>query len=1393
MNAHVLNADTSNLALSPQNPWPGLRAFGETDREFFFGRERETAELLAIVKRASVVVLYGQSGLGKTSLLQAGLFPELKRLNFLPLRLRFDHSEDAAPLAQQLKAALSAELDRAGVEAPRPSEQESLWEYFHRRDLDFWGARNRLLTPVIVLDQFEEVFTLGQKNERTASRVAQFASELESVIEHRPPDAVRERLEQRPDDALRYDFQRQSVNFVLSLREDFLPQLDPWRLQMPSLLAHRFRLERMTGAQALTVVERAGRDIVEAKVAQDIVDFVSASQLSRQVRSMEQREVAPALLSVVCDELNRRRTERGQDRITTDLLTLERDAIIQDFYARAFEGVDSRVRVWVEDELLTSTGHRDRAAVEDAIKQGLPEASFDLLVDRRVLHREEREGVIWLELTHDLLTDPAARSRNEREQRLEKEAAAKREAEFAAKLRRTRRWAFVFAVLLLFSAVALVATIVEIGRAKKAESQAKLSEANAKQSESKAKESEGKAKEAEAKAKGAEGKAKAEQARAEANEARAKESENKERLQAERLREEMLRVRETNFNNIAAKIYFADQLIDKLPRGQTADMRAQKASMLLEQGNNEEALKEATTAIDEAPLSVNPRTTRGYQYILEAQPAKALEDFEFIRSNIDPSNALNDLNISVAKAMMGEYAAARAAIQDAIQHTQSGRDVSFYETEISPDVQRTTGKIQLVADADAMYVALQYQLANIAAYMGDTQFEDDLRKADQISKSHRPETKQDAYLVALNWAWLQQTKKAKSSPPDYGALVAQGALWQKAGFPEWSACYYDDFARIHRQRKDARYSAMAQWVAQRLKALPNASPDCATMHRTPPSARQLEQEAREFAARKLYAEAVRRLDEALRLEPRNLVLLIKQADFYWRWGYAARGQANEAAAAANTARGKLKEYTEAKDSSRPGEDLPNADANSRADQIQKLNSEIQENDNAAKQQEQKSAELYKKVLDDSNTILQLNPSMEDAYLWRAGAQFSLSGMTFTDAVVSDLRDALRLNPNSSLALDWLTWHASASTDDSSAKDGLAMVERFNQFYPGHADTLARQAGFQIRLKEYAKALRSVQKAISLSEADFQYIADGVDLYQLRADAQTGLGISTEQVQRELAVSYFRMADTLRKRGGDASSDGSNKAWEALGKLTGLQEDVRCDPTVTICQQRKLVNVTSQFVVATINSIKRGGTPESRFVWADRGIKDGITIGTAVDVYSPYEWNSQHNVEKIGHGEVISAGPDTAIIQITLPVDAYRIVREGDLLWFRARMPNVAPGSPLWEVAKYHIDLVSSGDHHLLNYRDLYAGETEQVSRMFHRLEEEIRSAAPKVAAGKPPNSEPIASGRFAGKSTQQVFTSVNREDVQAFLQWVTAERGSLAGKSWPLGELYLVWVNSAPK
>ena len=60
------------------NPWPGLAAFDESASEFFHGRADEISRVLHTVLDNPMTVLYGRSGMGKTSLLRAGLFPRLR-------------------------------------------------------------------------------------------------------------------------------------------------------------------------------------------------------------------------------------------------------------------------------------------------------------------------------------------------------------------------------------------------------------------------------------------------------------------------------------------------------------------------------------------------------------------------------------------------------------------------------------------------------------------------------------------------------------------------------------------------------------------------------------------------------------------------------------------------------------------------------------------------------------------------------------------------------------------------------------------------------------------------------------------------------------------------------------------------------------------------------------------------------------------------------------------------------------------------------------------------------------------------------------------------------------------------------------------------------------------
>lgn len=467
MIAEPLSASSADTgAVDAENPWPGLAAFREADHGFFYGRENEVEEILRLILRERLTVLFGLSGLGKTSLLQAGLFPRLREENVFPVYIRLDLSEDegAAPdLVAQTREAIARETAAAGVEAPPFGESETLWESFHRQGADFWNARNRLVTPLLVFDQFEEVFTLGRRSPTHALGVEAFLTELVALCEGAPPETVRARLDAHPGEARELSFGRHPYKILLSLREDFVPDLEGLRGRIRSISQNRFRLLRMNGAAALQVVARPGADLVEPEVAGRVVRFVAGRGEADEI-PLAELEVEPALLSVVCRELNNKRRRQGAQRITADLLQGNREEILSDFYERSLADLPKEVGTFLEEKLLTTSGYRDSVALEGALETpGVTRKAIEKLTDRRLLRIEDRGGVQRIELTHDVLTGVVRASRDSRRQR-EAQAraeAARREAEekvrsARAELRRTRRMSLLFLVLGLLAITAAV-------------------------------------------------------------------------------------------------------------------------------------------------------------------------------------------------------------------------------------------------------------------------------------------------------------------------------------------------------------------------------------------------------------------------------------------------------------------------------------------------------------------------------------------------------------------------------------------------------------------------------------------------------------------------------------------------------------------------------------------------------------------------------------------------------------------------------------------------------------------------------------------------------------------------------------------------------------------------
>ena len=103
---------------------------------------------------------------------------------------------------------------------------ESLWEFLHHRDDVLRDEAGATLIPLLIFDQFEEIFTLAQSDEFGRARAARFIDELADLVENRPPKALEAKLEADDSAAERFDFARSDYRVLISLREDYLAPLE---------------------------------------------------------------------------------------------------------------------------------------------------------------------------------------------------------------------------------------------------------------------------------------------------------------------------------------------------------------------------------------------------------------------------------------------------------------------------------------------------------------------------------------------------------------------------------------------------------------------------------------------------------------------------------------------------------------------------------------------------------------------------------------------------------------------------------------------------------------------------------------------------------------------------------------------------------------------------------------------------------------------------------------------------------------------------------------------------------------------------------------------------------------------------------------------------------------
>lgn len=190
------------------SPYQGLVPYSEDDANFFFGRERETRLIIANLFASPLTLLYGASGVGKSSVLRAGVARQLRQRDDL-LVVVFNAWQGEA--LRDLRAVIAQAVQQLTGKEFIPSASANLAEYLTECSIQL----NRRL--MIILDQFEEYFLYHPQED-------DFSREL--------PQAVM--ITDAP------------VSFLISLREDALAKLDRFEGRIPILFDNYLRVEHLS-------------------------------------------------------------------------------------------------------------------------------------------------------------------------------------------------------------------------------------------------------------------------------------------------------------------------------------------------------------------------------------------------------------------------------------------------------------------------------------------------------------------------------------------------------------------------------------------------------------------------------------------------------------------------------------------------------------------------------------------------------------------------------------------------------------------------------------------------------------------------------------------------------------------------------------------------------------------------------------------------------------------------------------------------------------------------------------------------------------------------------------------------------------------------------------------
>ncbi|GLU51562.1 hypothetical protein Dfri01_10230 [Dyadobacter frigoris] len=408
----MTNLPSHNVLL---NRYPGSKPFSAKEQELFFGREIDVANFYGLIRTKQLVVLYGKSGLGKSSLISAGIIPKISHeANYQYFLIRFNNFsteelEGLMPvenIIERLKRAIPSNTTGGLIDLFTSSEN-SIWYWVKMLQ---WAQKGQQI--ILFFDQIEELFTYPQ------AEIEAFSKNLAEVLYDAIPAKYRHRLsdaneEVKQRDVALYNFLYQvpNVKIVLSVRSDRLALLNDLKKQHDQIFENCYELAPFTRNQAVRAIYNPAVFESASYLPSFQYTEASISKILNAIESTREGEINTAVLQIVCRYVEDVIVGKQKGITVTENDLGDISDIFQNYYESIIHKLPFNERENAQElmeEKLISASLRNSLSETYIIQElNVNIIILDILEQSSLLRKErDASGRLLYEISHDSLIDP---------------------------------------------------------------------------------------------------------------------------------------------------------------------------------------------------------------------------------------------------------------------------------------------------------------------------------------------------------------------------------------------------------------------------------------------------------------------------------------------------------------------------------------------------------------------------------------------------------------------------------------------------------------------------------------------------------------------------------------------------------------------------------------------------------------------------------------------------------------------------------------------------------------------------------------------------------------------------------------------------------------------------